>query len=749
MKERYLENKLFLKYLASYLVVLLIPLAVFTMFISQSLMNVMRKQFVTENVQSLYQFETGIDNAVSRMEAVRDSLIDTVDLDVPPELSDVVKAKELIRSLKTFAVSNSVISDIAFYLYGDSYLYTSNSSYLLDNFFSKEYYYQDWTAEEFLKMLPELKTRTVRPEEWMELNGEYGKLITVMYPVEKHGKKGVLMFMLHAEKMFPENRNAAFFIRDDQGRMLLASYPPEFPKEQWDAQDWIRVLEEHEKPFVYEEGLVSATVSDFTNWEYIKVSPISEVDEAMSAIQQSFLVIEALIVMVGAVLIWFNMRMSYSPLRILGRKLQSMGKVRRQGAGEIWGAVETLAYENEKLRSQSLGTSRNQFLHLLIKGKLQGREQFCEQVKELKMEGLSERYFYTVVWIVRPEMAARVTAEAVEKVLREEDSGQKLSGYLREEGEHGKFVFVGTSADQDQIRLTRKVIEVQEKLCQSLETDVMAAVSRMEEGFESVPQCYMDAMVAADYRFIRGYRCVIDSTMVVLNGEIGTAYPQKLFDKLNYQIKNGDADKIQQSLTEIIGYVKNSRLPLYYAKGLCYQLINNISAIIEQLNHELTQQKRTRLAYATVLADFETVDDLIEAVQNISLNICEFIRNEKNEEDSRMTGRIRRYLDSHIFDPNFAIQTMAAELGISLTSLSTFFKNQYGETLSDYVTRCRMQEAVRLLLEEERTIAEAVTEVGYLNVSSFIRKFKSIYGLTPGQYVKEHKGKDQNHDIFV
>ena len=60
-----------------------------------------------------------------------------------------------------------------------------------------------------------------------------------------------------------------------------------------------------------------------------------------------------------------------------------------------------------------------------------------------------------------------------------------------------------------------------------------------------------------------------------------------------------------------------------------------------------------------------------------------------------------------------------------------------------------MREAIRLMLEENCTIGDTVLKVGYLNTSSFIRKFKSIYGLTPGQYVKEHKGKGQEHDILI
>ena len=118
---------------------------------------------------------------------------------------------------------------------------TSHSSYQIERFFSGEYYYRDWDTPDFLNTVETIKNRTVRPEEYLEVEGEETKLITVMYPVENRGGKGILMFMLHAEKMFPENRNAAFFIKDQDRRTILASYPENFPREMWNQIDWSQV----------------------------------------------------------------------------------------------------------------------------------------------------------------------------------------------------------------------------------------------------------------------------------------------------------------------------------------------------------------------------------------------------------------------------------------------------------------------------------------------------------------------------
>ena len=82
---------------------------------------------------------------------------------------------------------------------------------------------------------------------------------------------------------------------------------------------------------------------------------------------------------------------------------------------------------------------------------------------------------------------------------------------------------------------------------------------------------------------------------------------------------------------------------------------------------------------------------------------------------------------------------MEYHFSMTLTNLSQYFKNQTGQTVIDYTTNLRMEKAKELLISTELGLNDIPLQVGYLNVSSFIRRFKQLTGLTPGQYVKERK----------
>ena len=84
---------------------------------------------------------------------------------------------------------------------------------------------------------------------------------------------------------------------------------------------------------------------------------------------------------------------------------------------------------------------------------------------------------------------------------------------------------------------------------------------------------------------------------------------------------------------------------------------------------------------------------------------------------------------------------MADYFSMSASKLSNVYKKKTGNTIMEHVTQIRMAMAEQLLLREDPvyTVNEIVEKIGYNNTSSFIRKFKSIYGVTPGQYVKAKK----------
>lgn len=109
---------------------------------------------------------------------------------------------------------------------------------------------------------------------------------------------------------------------------------------------------------------------------------------------------------------------------------------------------------------------------------------------------------------------------------------------------------------------------------------------------------------------------------------------------------------------------------------------------------------------------------------------------ETDGETSLDAGQIMSYIRENYTDPSFSLQVLADHFQVSNSYLSWFFKQKQGITILDYTTQLKMDLATKLL-QQGLNLQQVSLQVGYLNVSSFIRRFKQTMGMTPGEYKKE------------
>ena len=73
--------------------------------------------------------------------------------------------------------------------------------------------------------------------------------------------------------------------------------------------------------------------------------------------------------------------------------------------------------------------------------------------------------------------------------------------------------------------------------------------------------------------------------------------------------------------------------------------------------------------------------------------------------------------------------------------LSRIFEKETGETLSSFIMRMRVEEAQKLLLETDMSLAQISSLVGFEDQSYFTKAFKAVAAITPGQLRAVHKKK--------
>lgn len=80
---------------------------------------------------------------------------------------------------------------------------------------------------------------------------------------------------------------------------------------------------------------------------------------------------------------------------------------------------------------------------------------------------------------------------------------------------------------------------------------------------------------------------------------------------------------------------------------------------------------------------------------------------------------------------------LAAELGMSESRFSRFFRRATGNTFTEFVNRVRVNRACQLLMNSDRLVTHICYEVGFNNVANFNRRFLEIKGVTPSDFRRQ------------
>ena len=119
---------------------------------------------------------------------------------------------------------------------------------------------------------------------------------------------------------------------------------------------------------------------------------------------------------------------------------------------------------------------------------------------------------------------------------------------------------------------------------------------------------------------------------------------------------------------------------------------------------------------------------------------CRYVQQYSLRQYSPLIQKVINEINLHL-DSALSLKTLAAQCYISPSYLSNVFKQETGQTLTDYISRRRMERAARLLLTTNARVAVVAEEVGILDVNYFTKMFKNATGQTPTAYRRDKRAQ--------
>lgn len=718
-------DRLFFKFLVSYLLVLLIPVLCINGLFGYRFMKSYQKEVQSQVNVDVTHLGDLIDMEIQTLSTTVDQMYMFMDFSTYHFNDNPLDGRIFIKHLSVYSTTNPFISHIALYLRGEDYMFIGQSTCQVDFFVNQLYQFADVEPETFREMMLNGEKRIILPEQMVYMPGKSAEYMTVLQPIytDYQTVRGTSIFFIETD--FLKNMvdrqlgkyDAVFSMRDEEGKLLYVS----------DKILAAAVGEEERNGF-----FISEYISPESGWRYTAYVPKNQhFMERIHTINQELLLTTVLVLLVTGVLISVMMRMNYSPIHKLGKKASSMmdDSVSKGELETISSTLDFLSDRNQYLSDKlenNAAVVKSSRLHRLLTGHYMSREDFNLDVEDLNLGYENDLFFVAVVQIHGKIEDYDKFALYVQEVLSE-----SMESFYTFTPEPDKIIWINGIEKGKENLIESQLDKMRVTVREEYHIELTVGVGGVYLGTMSIPKSYLEARSALDYRFVRGNGSIIQYQSLLDAENFKAPYLKQQFEQIKNAVSASDQERIHQEVSSLADYIQSRNPPLFVAKGICFDLLSLFTQESGSLRYIFPQSIEV-----SDLMRFNTVDDIIGLIQKLDIELVPKAETQSKQENDILLEEIKAYIYENCLRCDFSIQETAEHFHMLLPNLSQFFKDKTGQNVLDFSTDFRMKKAKELLEDGKLTLKEISQQVGYYNVSSFIRRFKQLNGMTPGDYRK-------------
>ncbi|WP_270789109.1 helix-turn-helix domain-containing protein [Enterococcus diestrammenae] len=208
----------------------------------------------------------------------------------------------------------------------------------------------------------------------------------------------------------------------------------------------------------------------------------------------------------------------------------------------------------------------------------------------------------------------------------------------------------------------------------------------------------------------------------------GISYPESQQMKLIQSLTQGDFEVASETIHWLVEYGIQQQGSVNSQRIYGFYLVNILNKFASGVESEAA------IASAEGAADFQSLYDLEPQLLQIAESLCALVQATPQNQESQLKQDLFAFINEHYASSQLSLEMVAEQFQLSVSYLSRFIKKESGKTFSKYVQDLRMEKIKQALIETDRPIKDIIREAGYYDVSNYTRKFRTLVGVTPGQF---------------
>jgi len=760
LKNKILFQSIFAKYLVSYFIILLIPIVFTLLFSYNYFINIFKNEIIINNSNMLEYIRNKIDDEIYQFKIISNEIQNNSKLTSYAINKNTISKMSAINELKNYSIRSDLIEKLVLYIYDDRYLYTSSGTYTINSFIDV-YKYNGWSYEEFCSILNSnsnsgLISENISHSEIKADNYTPGYIAyTQQLPSNSMYPSMSILFLLREDTIknsisdVIKMHNANTLILDNNYKIITCTQNTDYLSkinigsilQNKTGNSGIITIDKVKYYYLYMK-------SEITKWTFLTLIPEKDAMQYVFDVRKRSIYVMISIFLFGSLIIYLLVNYNYNPIKQLKEfadrtwdKSQDTVQHKTSDAGysneieAIKSIIGQMQKSDENLRikiKDSVPAVKEFLLKTLLQGRFSSIEEFNNTAEEANLAFTKPCFRVILISTEKYNTVAdKIPKNDIIKYI-ENYFIDFAEVYGIDNFEGSNLIFIMASDKIKSASFKETLVLLQKAINDIWGLHITIGAGGLHISHENIPQSYIEASVALDYSFVLGKNKIIFFDEIN-NSQKDIDYPINELNDLPFYMKQGDTGKIVKSLESIILNINRNNAPLFMVRCVCYDIINTVIKTMNQLDIGF---KSTSNDYLDAFSSCDTADKLIGIIKELCIDICDIISMSKESCNSNLRERVLEYLSTNCEDPNFSVRVMAQDLDVSQSYLSRFFKDQIGITITDYIMLQRIEKAKYLLKTTDEPLRNIITKIGYFSEASFVRMFKRVEGMTPGEYRK-------------